>query len=145
MKLCIAGSRSIDGPQGLREVRIALRDAMERFGFTMDQVTHVISGMADGVDMIAYKRAKQLGIEVIPMPADWDNVDAPGAVVKSRYRGNKLVFYNALAGHWRNKAMAELADVVVIVWDGRSTGTKNMIGECKLLGKAVHIHTVRWI
>lgn len=83
----------------------------------------IVSGAAAGVDKLGELFAKRNGLTVKSMPADWDNIDVPGAVI--RYRNGKP--YNAKAGHDRNEDMARYADGLCAVWDGVSTGTNDMI------------------
>lgn len=62
-----------------------------------------------GVDEIAYQEAHKLGLLVEPHPAYWD-VEGKGA------------------GFARNERMAKSgADLCIAFWDGRSTGTLDMI------------------
>lgn len=65
-------------------------------------ITHVIQGGATGADYFGKYLAEQWGIPQTEFAADWDNITAPGAVVKFT-RGGKP--YNALAGFWRNDDM----------------------------------------
>lgn len=56
-------------------------------------------------------------------------------------RDKQLIFwadwktYDRAAGPIRNKEMAEFGDFLLAFWDGKSTGTKNMIDNMKKLGK----------
>ena len=43
------------------------------------------------------------------------------------------------AGPIRNRQMAEYADCLIAVWDGKSRGTKNMIDEMNKLMKPVFL------
>jgi hypothetical protein len=62
-----------------------------------------------GVDRIAYQEAQKLGLLVEPHPANWDVL-------------------GKAAGFMRNEEMAALgADLCIAFWDGRSTGTKDMV------------------
>lgn len=65
--------------------------------------------------------AKCNKIPVKQFPADWDQ-------------------FGKAAGHIRNKQMAEYADALVAVWDGKSPGTKNMITTMQSLNKPVYIY-----
>ncbi|SHI07271.1 hypothetical protein SAMN05443248_7939 [Bradyrhizobium erythrophlei] len=51
---------------------------------------------------MAAQWAESRGVDVDPYPADWDNIDRLGAVVKRNTRGK---LYDALAGHVRNERM----------------------------------------
>ena len=62
-----------------------------------------------GVDRFAYQEAQKLGLLVEPHPANWD-------------------LFGKAAGFHRNGQMAALgADLCIAFWDGRSTGTLDML------------------
>lgn len=93
--------------------------------------TLVVSGGADGPDSLAVWVAEREGLDWVEVPAEWDDLDAPGAVVKYRRDGSA---YNVRAGYARNEEMVEMAETavrgrVVAFWDGRSRGTRHTIGE----------------
>jgi len=77
-----------------------------------DSISSVISGTAYGADRFGERWAKGNGIEVIRFPADWD-------------------LYGRSAGPRRNKEMAENADALIAIWDGVSSGTKDMLERAK--------------
>ena len=106
MKVVIAGSRDITDYRRLRAL-------IERSGF---EITEVVSGQARGVDRMGERWAVANNIPIKPMPANW-----------TKY-GNKR------AGQIRNREMAEYADAVIILWDGKSPGTKGMIQYLQELG-----------
>jgi predicted Rossmann-fold nucleotide-binding protein len=85
-------------------------------------ITGVVSGGATGADAGGEKWARARGVPVDPKPAKWDDIDAPGAVIRTRRDGTK---YNVLAGHWRNQEMAECAEAC-IAFPGE-TGTADML------------------
>jgi hypothetical protein len=105
MKNNIAGSRTVTD-LGL------VADAIEASGF---DISEVASGGAPGVDSLAELRAEQNGIPVTRFPAEW-----------SRY-GRK-------AGPIRNKKMAGYAETLRAEWDGKSSGTKDMIRQARKHG-----------
>lgn len=76
--------------------------------------TSVICGMARGADLVGKRWAESRGIPVQEFPADW-----------KRYR-------NA-AGPIRNEQMAEVADAVLVFWDGASRGSRHMADIAKAL------------
>jgi glycerophosphoryl diester phosphodiesterase len=130
MKVIIAGSRSLTDP--------ALIDrAMKESGF---EPTEVVSGTARGADALGEAWARARGIPVKTFPADWGRLDHPGAVIRYRRDGSA---YDATAGYRRNTAMAEYADALVAVWDGKSPGTRHIIQEAKRLGLKVHVFMAR--
>lgn len=113
MKTIIAGSRNITDYNTVLE---AVADS----GFV---ISEVVSGTARGVDTLGEQLAREFGFPVIRFPADWDT-------------------YGRRAGHIRNRLMAEYADALIAVWDGYSTGTRNMIDTAQLLGLNIYIHIV---
>jgi len=98
MKTIIAGSRTIQSKKLFDSI-------IEKYP---SPVTEVVCGMAAGVDRLGYDWAVEKGIPVKEFPADWDE-------------------YGKGAGPIRNKQMGEYADAAIIIWDGKSRGTKNMM------------------
>lgn len=113
MKVIIAGSRTIlDFDKVL--------DAVMNAGFDIDEV---VSGGASGVDKLG---------------EDWAAVNLTPI---KRFTPEWTV-YGRAAGPRRNRQMAEYADALVAIWDGKSRGTLNMIEEMKRLGKPFWIEQV---
>lgn len=132
--ICIAGSRDFDGPH----CEAFLFRVMELFieahpGIWVDRI---ICGMAPGADLLGKKWAEAMSLDVLKMPADWDNLEAPNARIKKNRYGK---LYNANAGHDRNKDMAHAADCVIVFWDGISPGTAQMIDYCHEIKKPIQI------
>lgn len=98
MKVIIAGSRNI------KDYKLVV-DAIRASGYS---ITEVVSGCATGVDTLGEQWARANDIPIKEMPADWAR------------HGNS-------AGPQRNRAMAEYADAAIVVWDGYSRGSRNMI------------------
>jgi len=73
----------------------------------------IISGTAGGADKMGEKYAKDRGLNLKLMPAQWDT-------------------HGRSAGYRRNWAMAQVADAVVVFWDGTSKGSKHMADIAKL-------------
>lgn len=101
----------------------------------------VVSGGARGVDRLAVWVAEQEGLDWVEIPADWDDVTVPGAVVRRRRDGSE---YNAAAGMVRNAELVELARTaevgkVAAFWDGTSRGTRDTIGRAKVAGVRTEI------
>lgn len=111
----IAGSRTIADVETVARAVLAS-------GF---DVTEVISGGARGVDKAGEAWAKARGLRV------W------------RFRPDYNVYGRWTAPLERNKLMAHHGDALVAVWDGKSRGTRHMIGEMRKLGKPVHVEEVR--
>ena len=57
------------------------------------------------------------------MPAQWD-------------------LYGRAAGPIRNAQMADYADAAIIIWDGKSPGSLNMIKEVKKVNKPHYIDVI---
>lgn len=93
----------------------------------------IVCGEAAGPDTLGKRWGLSRGHSIASFPADWDNLEAPGAVIRTTKSGKK---YNAIAGHVRNEEMAKYANAegtgaLVVFWDGKSKGTKNMIDLAK--------------
>ena len=114
MRVIIAGSRTITDP-------LELEKAIKLSGFI---ITEVISGGASGVD--------KLGI-------DWAN--ANGKPVKVFLPDWKT--YSKAAGPIRNGIMADNADALIIVWDGKSRGSASMIEKASAKNLKMYIHLVK--
>lgn len=103
-KVIIAGSRDFDDYQ-------LLKSKVDKI-LSNKRKTHqiiIISGTARGADRLGERYAKESGFEPpIKMPADWDK-------------------YGKKAGHIRNQEMLDIADAVIVFWDGKTPGSKNMI------------------
>ena len=97
MKVIIAGSRCIN------DYKLVV-DTIKNSGYT---ITEVVSGCAVGPDRLGERWARSIDIPIKEMPANWS--------------------YGVKAGPMRNKEMAEYADAAIIIWDGYSHGTRNMI------------------
>lgn len=113
MKVIIAGSRTITDPKILAE-------AITASGF---EITEVVSGGAQGVDTLGECWASDNGRKVTCFPAKWK-------------------IHGRSAGPIRNGQMAEYAEALIAIWDGKSRGTQNMIVQAKCLGLKVYVHRV---
>lgn len=134
MRVIVAGSRSItDEPLIAYVMGLGMG--------TLGLATEVVTGCAPGVDAVAAKIAREYRepFPVKEFPAAWGDINVEGAVVRTRTNGSK---YNVLAGHQRNQKMAEYADALIAIWDGKSTGTKDMISRMERLSKPYFIYSV---
>ncbi len=86
-------------------------------------VTRVISGGAKGVDSLAAQYAKEHNI--------------PLRVLRPDYK--RYFYYRAPLE--RNQLIVDAADVIVAVWDGRSTGTKDSIIRAQAAEKPVYVYS----
>ncbi|MCB1713123.1 MAG: DUF2493 domain-containing protein [Candidatus Riesia sp.] len=119
MKTIIAGGRNITKEQ--------FDTAIGKFPY-LHYITEVVSGQAYGVDTFGEEWAKYNKIPIKPFPAEWRNFDLPMCVVKTNKFGYQ---YNAAAGAYRNKLMAEYADQLILIYDGKSTGSSDMLQRAK--------------
>lgn len=75
----------------------------------------IVSGCAPGADRLGERYAKDRGLSLLQFPADW------------RRFGNQ-------AGPIRNQQMGWASSDLIAFWDGRSRGTRNMIGVARTGG-----------
>lgn len=130
-KIIIAGGRKFND----RALMIkALNEVGEKLNLEAADIT-IVCGMAEGADLLGYSLAKENGIACIEFPADWQDMSEP-CVVKTNKRGT----YNALAGMKRNHAMGDHADILIAFWDGKSSGTLDMINYMFSLEKPIYTY-----
>lgn len=91
-------------------------DNIELFEYIPEGVTLIISGGANGVDSLAEKYADSKRISKLILRPDYQK-------------------YGKSAPLKRNTVMVDLADTVLVVWDGKSKGTKYTIDYAKKKGK----------
>lgn len=120
IKVIIAGGRDIKDKR-------ALWDVIQALDFDIEEV---VSGGAAGADAMGEAYARWAEIPVKKFPAEWDNFNLPGAVKKRGKHGD----YNATAGFFRNEEMAQYADVLILIWDGKSRGSMNMMEQAEFYG-----------
>lgn len=114
MKCIIAGSRHIDKIYAMA----LLYKFIIRNQSLFNNITEIVSGGAPGVDQAAEFFAENRFIDFKCFPADWS-------------QGKK-------AGPLRNRQMAEYADVLILVWDGKTRGSASMKREMERLKKPVY-------
>jgi hypothetical protein len=112
MKVIIAGSRDITTLDNETISHIV--------GTTPFKITELVNGGARGIDLSAYNWAKAKRLPIKTFIPEWDE-------------------HGRAAGPIRNRQMAEYADALIAIWDGKSRGTKNMIDTMKRLKKPVFI------
>lgn len=99
MRVIIAGSRGIQDYSSLLM-------AIAACPFVP---TVIISGGARGVDQLGERYAKSNNIPLEKYLANWNA-------------------YGKSAGYKRNVEMANVADALLVIWDGESKGTRHMMG-----------------
>lgn len=112
-KLLVCGSRTINNTEWVfSEIENYLSESSLQYSDI-----HIIEGGANGVDKIAKQFADDRNIPIIEMVADWKA-------------------YGRAAGLIRNEQMVRLCDQCLILWDGKSRGTKNDIDLCDKYNKS---------
>lgn len=110
MKTIIAGSRHITDLD-------IVRSAIAESGF---QISEVVCGCAVGVDTVGSWWAVIESVPITRFKPNWNT-------------------HGKAAGPIRNRQMAEYAEALIAVWDGKSRGTKNMIEEAEERGLKVFV------
>ena len=101
MKTIIAGSRKAE---------ITMSQLMEIIKQAGIPISEVVSGNSGNVDKLGEKWGLAMRLPVTQFNAAWQA-------------------YGSSAGPRRNRKMAEYADALIAIWDGKSRGTLNMIKE----------------
>ncbi|GEM_PF-1316445 len=112
-KAIIAGSRSITD---LSVVGEAVESAR-----LVHPILEVVCGGARGVDRLGAQWAVKCRIPVTVFHADWDT-------------------YGKRAGFIRNEEMAQYANCLIAIWDGKSKGTAHMIETMEEEGNLVSVY-----
>ena len=102
MKLAIVGSRKL--------VNVDLEK------YIPDGVDEIVSGGAEGIDVLAQKFAIKNGIKLIEFLPKYE-------------------LYGKAAPIKRNEEIAAYADEVIAIWDGKSKGTANTLKLFEAAGK----------
>lgn len=115
MKVIVAGSRTITDKGFIAE-------CMFEWFYASGGDIEFVTGGARGVDTIAEQQAVNAGVKCTVFPAEWGK-------------------YGKRAGYLRNAAMADYADGLLAIWDGKSKGTKHMIDLAEKEGLEVEVVT----
>lgn len=128
MKVAIVGDRNVTDYS-------IIEKAVEQSGF---EITEVVSGGAKGVDSLAEQWARDHNVPCKVFKADWDNLRAPGAVIKVNKWRKK---YNANAGFARNSDIVAYAEAVIAIQpNGPTSGTQDTVKKTKLAKKPLHCY-----
>lgn len=119
MKLIIAGSRHFDWKDVYDKIVTECRVESSPNFSDLIQAEEIVSGTASGVDEAGEYYSEFYDIKLKKFPADWGT-------------------HGKAAGPIRNKQMAEYADALLLIWDGKSRGSANMKQEMESLGKKVY-------
>ena len=113
MRTIIAGSRNFNDIKELIK-------AIESCNW---EITTVLCGKAKGVDTLGEIWANYLNIPIEYYPAEWNK-------------------FGKSAGYRRNLQMANNADALIALWNGKSRGTHNMINLAREENLKIHIHSI---
>ena len=151
LRIVIAGSRNFNNFELLeKKLIMVLFDLNKKYPqlnvLTINKQQHlyrinrenieIISGKAKGADTLGEIFAKKYNLILREFPAEWNNLSATPCKIVDSIHGE----YNALAGHNRNRKMAEYASsddsfvVLTLFWDGQSKGSKNMKAQAVIYG-----------
>lgn len=111
MKTIIAGSRKAD---------LSMSRLMEIIDLAGIPITEVVSGHSGGVDLLGEHWAEMVHLPITLFKASWDT-------------------YGKSAGPRRNRQMAEYAEALIAIWNGKSRGTLNMIKEATKCNLKVYV------
>ena len=114
MRTIIAGTRTFVD-------HLEILKAIENSGF---EITEVICGGAHGVDTLGESWAHMKGIPIKMFLPDWKQ-------------------HGKAAGPIRNSTMADNADALILVWDGASRGSSDMLTKATAKGLKIHVHLVK--
>lgn len=109
MKVIIAGGRNITDPS-------LLTAAVHDSEF---EITEIVHGGARGVDEMADRFAQHRGVPCRIFAGDWAG-------------------FGLSAGPRRNTEMAEYADALILIWDGKSRGSADMLRKAKAKGLKIY-------
>ena len=126
MKIAIIGSRGFNDYPLLCKLMKKIKSP----------ISEIVSGGARGADSLGARYAKENDIPLKVFEAQWDDIEAEGALVKQNRQGN---LYNSLAGFWRNKDIVDRAEMVVAFWDEKSKGTENSVQRARAKKKPLVI------
>lgn len=104
-KVVVAGSRTFNDFQ-------LLYDKLDILLSKKRSEICIVSGGAKGADLLGEAYATERGHKCLVMEADWKR-------------------HGKRAGYIRNEKMADIADAVIVFWDGKSPGTCHMIAIAK--------------
>lgn len=119
-KVIVAGSRTVRDYQTVKD-GITLGE----YFLELKPPYQIVSGKAKGPDTFGERYAKEeLGTKTLDFPANWEDNGWD-------------------AGFIRNEEMAQVADALIAIWDGKSKGTADMIARMVSYRKPVYVHRIK--
>lgn len=106
MKVIIAGSRTLNDYN-------FVKTQIEKLNLN---ITEIVCGEAKGADSLGKQWAEENNIPVKSFYPEWERLGRAAGII-------------------RNHLMGDYADYLIVFWDGKSRGTKDMINYMQQLGK----------
>jgi len=120
-RIIVAGSRHFNNYKSFcKSVKEYLKDN----GYKKEDICFISGNAKTGADALIIELAIIEEYDYCKFPARWEDLDAIPCIVKKNTTGRD---YNILAGHNRNKEMADVGTDLIAFWNMASTGTKNMV------------------
>ena len=116
MKFVVAGGRNIPQMIAYGEI-VKLRAANDN---AFCHATEIVCGYAKGADLAGKQYGDTYGLPVIPFKPEYDKY--------GRFRAPKI----------RNSKMAVYGDALLLIWDGKSGGSRHMKEAMVALNKPVY-------
>lgn len=113
MRVIIAGSRNLKINWGNL---LTLDKLVEVYKIP---VSEVVSGTASGADSLGELWASLHELPIKRFPADWET-------------------HSRAAGPIRNREMAMYADILILLWDGKSRGSASMLNQATKYGLLIY-------
>ena len=143
VRIVIAGSRFFNDYKTLEEVVIrklfelnktypeynilTVRRSEKSYKINPENI-EIISGMASGADSLAIKFANNYGLKLVEFPAEWKNLNAVPCKIMENSHGR----YND-----------DTFGVLILFWDGKSKGSKNMKNQAIIFGMKIFEFFIR--
>lgn len=134
MRTIIAGSRTITST-------LSLYQAVVECDW---EITEVVCGCADGADLLGFYFARKNGIPVRFFPA-WPNQfdwALQNARTSEFVQPPPIAVPVKAAGFVRNGLMAADAEALILIWDGKSRGSADMLRRAETLRRKVFVKIV---
>lgn len=112
-RVIIAGSRTVQSPKDVARAKRKIDHLLRNILADSRNHLEVVCGMASsGGDKIGLDWAADNGVHIEPFPAAWRK-------------------YGKHAGMLRNSTMSWYGTHLIALWDGKSSGTRNMVATAK--------------
>lgn len=134
MKIIVTGSRSI------QKYSVVSDAIISSHFYKNENIEEIVSGTDIGVDKLGEYWADIYNISVKRFPAKWEDTENKP---EKEIRYGKYGPYWIKAGIVRNAEMADYADGLILVWDGKSRRSKNMVQEMIKRNKPTFVYSYK--